>query len=142
METFFSLNVWDATNLRVTSLNLLDHFTKICNEMDIYFIHQILIMCLRWGKHCYRYWRFHSEDMYYQSLSHVQLYVTPWTDSLPGSSVLEIFQAKILEGLPFPILRDLPGPGTKPTSRALAGIFFSMSLLWSMKRQNPNYNMT
>ena len=32
-------------------------------------------------------------------LSHVQLFATPWTVALPGSSVHEIFQARILEWL-------------------------------------------
>ena len=36
------------------------------------------------------------EEMVVQSLSHVWLFATPWT-SLPGSSVHEIFQARILE---------------------------------------------
>ena len=37
-------------------------------------------------------------DMKVKSLSHVRLFVTPWTDwSLPGSSVHGIFQARVLE---------------------------------------------
>ena len=43
--------------------------------------------------------------------------------SLPGSSVHEIFQARILKGLPFPSLGDLPYTGIKPASPALAGGF-------------------
>ena len=35
--------------------------------------------------------------MHTQSLSHVQLFATPWTAALPGSSVHGIFQARILE---------------------------------------------
>ena len=36
-------------------------------------------------------------DMKVKSLSHVRLFVTPWTDwSLPGSSVHGIFQARVL----------------------------------------------
>lgn len=50
----FFLNVLNATSLRLSSPNLLNHFTKISSEMDIYFIHQILLMCLLWGKHYYR----------------------------------------------------------------------------------------
>ena len=34
--------------------------------------------------------------------------------SSPGSSVHEIFQARILGGLPFPPPGDLPNPGIKP----------------------------
>jgi len=42
--------------------------------------------------------------------------------SLTGSSVLGIFQAKILGGLPFPSPGDLANRGIKPSSPALAGI--------------------
>ena len=49
--------------------------------------------------------------------------------SLPGSSVHEIFQARILEWVfPFPSQRDLPNPGIKPMSilsPPLAGRFFT-----------------
>ena len=47
--------------------------------------------------------------------------------SLPGASVRGIFQARILEWLPFPPPGDLPNPGIKPTSTAsaLVGGFFS-----------------
>ena len=48
--------------------------------------------------------------------------------NLPGSSVHGIFQARILEWLPFLPLGDFPGPGVKPTSSAspaLAGRFFT-----------------
>ena len=34
--------------------------------------------------------------------------------SLPGSSVHGILQARILKGLPFPSLEDVPDPGTEP----------------------------
>jgi len=42
--------------------------------------------------------------------------------SLPGPSVHKIFQARILEGLPFPLPGDLPDSGTEseaPVSPAL-----------------------
>ena len=45
--------------------------------------------------------------------------------NLPGSSVLVIFQASILESLPFPSPGDLPDPGIEPMSLALAGGFFT-----------------
>ena len=35
---------------------------------------------------------------------------------LPGSSVHGIFQARIMEGLPFPPPGNLPYPGIKPLS--------------------------
>ena len=43
----------------------------------------------------------------------------PMDCSLPGSSVHDIFQVRILEWLPFPILRDLPDLGIEPDSPAL-----------------------
>ena len=47
---------------------------------------------------------------------------------LPGSSVHEILQARLLEWVPSPSPGDLPHPGIKPTSLAspaLAGRFFT-----------------
>ena len=38
----------------------------------------------------------------------------PMDCSLPGSSVHWTFQARILSGLPFPCLGDLPDPGIEP----------------------------
>ena len=43
----------------------------------------------------------------------------PMDYSPPGSSVHGILQAKILEGQPFPSLRDLPDPGVELRSPAL-----------------------
>ena len=45
--------------------------------------------------------------------------------SLPGSSVLGISQARVLEWLSFPFPGDLPDPGMEPTFPALAGEFFN-----------------
>ena len=47
---------------------------------------------------------------------------------LPGSSVHGIFQAKVLEWVPYPPPGDLPDPGVEPESSAspaLAGGFFT-----------------
>ena len=43
----------------------------------------------------------------------------------PGSSVLGIFQARILEWVSFPSLGDLPDPGVESSSPVLAGGFFA-----------------
>ena len=43
----------------------------------------------------------------------------PLDYSPPGSSVQRNFQARILNGLPFPSPGDLPDPGIKPGSPAL-----------------------
>ena len=64
--------------------------------------------------------------------SHVQL-CSPIDCSLPGYSVCWIFQARILEGLPFPSSGYLPDPGIKPTflmSPALVGGFFTTNATW------------
>ena len=45
--------------------------------------------------------------------------------SSPGFSVHEISQARILNGSPFPSPGDLPDPGIKPMSHALAGEVFT-----------------
>ena len=48
--------------------------------------------------------------------------------NLPGSSVHRIFQARILDGLPFPPPGDLSNSGIEPVSLAaptLAGRFFA-----------------
>ena len=48
--------------------------------------------------------------------------------SLPGSSVHEILQARVLELLPSP--GDLPDPGMKSSSPPIAGRFFT---IWASK---------
>ena len=59
--------------------------------------------------------------------NHAQLFATPLCNcNSPGSSVLGIFQAKILKWVAFPTPGDLSNPGIKPTSLgspALAGGF-------------------
>ena len=45
--------------------------------------------------------------------------------SLPGSSVLGISQARVLEWLSFPFPGDLPDPGMEPASPTWAGEFFT-----------------
>ena len=49
----------------------------------------------------------------------------PTDCSPPGSSVRRISQQEYWSGLPFPSLEDLPDPGIKPVSSALAGRFFT-----------------
>ena len=48
--------------------------------------------------------------------------------SPPGSSVHEVLQARILEWVAIFFSRDLPNPGIKPASLALAGKFFTTEL--------------
>ena len=49
--------------------------------------------------------------------------------SPPASSVHGIFQARVLEWLPFPS-EDLPDPGIEPASPILAGEFFTTRATW------------
>ena len=61
-------------------------------------------------------------------LSHVWLFITPWTVAPPGSSVHGIFQARILDWVAISSSGDLPDPGIEPVypaSPALAGGFFT-----------------
>ena len=56
-----------------------------------------------------------------QSLSHVQLFVTPWTVALQASLFTEFSRQEYLDswsGLPFPSPEDLPNPGIEPWSPA------------------------
>ena len=57
-------------------------------------------------------------------LSHVCLFCDPMDCSLPGASVHEVPQARLLwwSGLPFSS-GDIPDPGIESTSHALAGRF-------------------
>ena len=57
--------------------------------------------------------------------SRVRLYVTPWTAAHQAPLSLEFSRQESWSGLPFPSLGDLPDPGIKPASLALAGGFFA-----------------
>ena len=65
-------------------------------------------------------------------LSCVQLFRDPMDHSPPGSSVYGIAQDKNT-GLPFSPSGDLPNPGIKPVSPALAGRFFTTESLRSTR---------
>ena len=57
--------------------------------------------------------------------------------SPPGSSVHEIFQARILEWVAISYSRVLPDPGIEspfPASPALAGRFFTTGTIWEVSR--------
>ena len=63
-------------------------------------------------------------------LSRVWLFCDPVDCSPPGSSVLGILQARILEGVAISFPGDLSAPGIKSASPALAGRFFTTEPLW------------
>ena len=64
------------------------------------------------------------------SLSHVQLFATPWMIACQAPLSMEFSWQKFWTGFPFPPLGDLPNPGTEPmspVSPALAGKFFTFA---------------
>ena len=63
-----------------------------------------------------------------QSLSHVQLFATPWTSACQAPLSMGFSRQEYWNGLPFPPPGDLSDPGIKPTSPvfpAVAGGFFT-----------------
>ena len=66
-------------------------------------------------------------------LSYVWLFATPWTVAHQAPLSLGFSRQEYWSGLPFPLLGDLPNPGTKPVfleSPALAGRFFTTRAIW------------
>ena len=54
-----------------------------------------------------------------KSLSHVRLFVTPWTVAYKAPPSMGLSKQVYWSGLPFPSLRDLPDLGIEPGSPAL-----------------------
>ena len=54
-----------------------------------------------------------------KSLSHVRLFVIPWTIAHQAPLSMEFSRQEYWSGLPFPSAGDLPEPGTEPRSPAL-----------------------
>ena len=72
-------------------------------------------------------------SMQAQSLSPVQLFVTPWTVALQAPLSMGFSRQEYWSGLPLPPPGYLPKPGIEPTSLmspALAGRFFTISITW------------
>ena len=74
------------------------------------------------------------------SLSHIQLFATPWTVMCQAPLSMEFSRQECWSGLPFPSPGYLPDPGIKPASSALAGGFFTTEppgkLTMNFKRLN------
>ena len=66
----------------------------------------------------------HTVVVVVNSLSHVQLFATPWTVALQALLFLGFPRQEYWSGLPFPSPGDFPGSGIKSASPALAGRFF------------------
>ena len=62
------------------------------------------------------------DDDRVKSLSHVQLFVTPWTVAYQASPSVGFSRQEHWSGLPFPPAGDLPGPGIEPGSPALQAL--------------------
>ena len=60
-----------------------------------------------------------------KSLSRVQLSATPWTVAYQAPQSMEFSRQEYFSGFPFPSSGDLPNPGIKLASPALAGGFFN-----------------
>ena len=54
-----------------------------------------------------------------KSLSHVQLFATPWTVAYQAPRSMGFSRQEYWSGLPFPSPGDLPNPGIEPGSPAL-----------------------
>ena len=73
-----------------------------------------------------------------QSLSRVQLFVTPRTVAHQAPPSMGFSRQDYWSGLPFPPPGDLPDPETElasPVSPALAGRFFTTSATWEAFKQ-------
>ena len=62
-------------------------------------------------------------------------FATLWTVACQASLSMGFSRQEYWSGLPFPPPGDLPDPGIKPISPALAGVFFTTSTTW----EAPNY---
>ena len=74
-----------------------------------------------------------SSPLHAKSLQSCRTLWNPRGCSPPGSTVLGILQARILEWVALPSSRDLRGPGIEPQSLrspAVAGGFFTTSAIW------------
>ena len=65
----------------------------------------------------------------FSHFNHVRLFATPWTIARQAPLATGFPRKDYWSGLPFPSPGDLPDPGIKPASPALAGgLFFFFSL--------------
>ena len=79
---------------------------------------------LSWGP-CLALWYEACVCMSAQSLSRVQLFATPWTVAFQAPLSMGFPRQEYWSGLPFLSPGDLPNPGIKPVSPALASGFFT-----------------
>ena len=65
-----------------------------------------------------------------QLLSHVQLFMTPWTVAHQAPLSMRFSRQEHWSGEPWPPPGDLPDPGIELASPALAGWFFTINTTW------------
>ena len=63
----------------------------------------------------------------YSSLSHVQLFATPWTVVRQAPPSMEFSRQEYWSGLPFPSPRDFPDQGSNPDLLYCLQILYSLS---------------
>ena len=66
-------------------------------------------------------------------LSPVCLFATPWTVACQTPTSMEFSRQEYFSGLLFPTPEDLPDPGIKPASPALAGRLFTANTTYYVK---------
>ena len=66
-----------------------------------------------------------------RALSHVRLFVTPWTVTCQAPLSIEFSRQEYWSGLPCPSPEDLSDPGIEPGSPALQAFFYHLSYLGS-----------
>ena len=78
-------------------------------------------------------------------LSRVRLSATPWTIARQAPLSIGFPRQESCSGLSFLPPGDLPDPGIKPASPALAGMFFTTSATWEaqrLQRREENHGST
>jgi len=101
------------------------HFTK----HNIFQAHGILVLNLDGGSTTVAFKTVHCVCV--QSLTHVWLFATTRTVACQAPLSIVFSRQEYWSGLPFPPPGDLPNPGIKPVSPALAGGFFTTEPLGS-----------
>ena len=121
------LHCWDLPSIWVEDLEASEQWFSECSPQILFNRSVVSDSVTLWAVGlCVCVW----------SLSSIRL-CNPMDCSLPGSSVHEIFQQEYCSGLQFPLPRDLPDPGIKPTSPASAsGFFITVNVfVWEVVRK-------
>ena len=71
-------------------------------------------------------------------LSHVRVFVTPWTVAHKAPLSMKFSKQEYWSELPLPSPEDLPNPGIKPISPALTGRFFTIDPLGKPHGYHPH----